>query len=111
VLLQIAQVATLVHDVVSSKQVQAPKPAPDVVAEALGELGLSPNEALLLGDSKHDVEAGDGAGVGVIAVRCGGSSDAELAGALAIYASPADLLAHYDTSPLAVPDSSCVQSS
>jgi len=36
----------------------------------------------------------------VIALRCGGFDDAALAGAKAIYDDPADLLAHYDDSPL-----------
>lgn len=33
--------------------------------------------------------------------RCGGWSDADLKGAIAIYDDPADLLAHYGESPLA----------
>jgi hypothetical protein len=35
-----------------------------------------------------------------IAFRCGGWKDADLASTLAIYDGPADLLAHYDESPL-----------
>jgi hypothetical protein len=34
-------------------------------------------------------------------MSCGGWSDDDLAGALAIYDGPADFLAHYDESPLA----------
>ncbi|MBD0361611.1 MAG: HAD family hydrolase, partial [Coleofasciculus sp. C3-bin4] len=41
----------------------------------------------------------NGAGVGVIAVRCGGFDDGQLADAIAIYNDPADLLAHYSSSP------------
>jgi hypothetical protein len=37
----------------------------------------------------------------VIALRCGGFSDEQLSGAIAIYDDPADLLKHYDHSPLA----------
>jgi hypothetical protein len=37
----------------------------------------------------------------MIAFRCGGWGDKDLAGALAVYDDPADLLAHYDSSPLA----------
>jgi len=36
-----------------------------------------------------------------IALRCGGWDDAALEGARAIYDDPADLLAHWDESPLA----------
>ncbi|MDQ6643188.1 MAG: HAD family hydrolase, partial [Chloroflexota bacterium] len=38
---------------------------------------------------------------GTIALRCGGWQDRDLAEALAIYTDAADLLSHYDTSPLA----------
>jgi hypothetical protein len=34
------------------------------------------------------------AGLGIIALRCGGWSDADLAGALAVFDDPADVLRH-----------------
>lgn len=40
-------------------------------------------------------------GIKIIAFRCGGWSDRDLQGAIAIYDGPADLLAHYDESPVA----------
>lgn len=49
----------------------------------------------------YDVESAGRAGVGVLAVRCGGLSDEQLRGALAIYYDPADLLTSFATSPLA----------
>ena len=55
----------------------------------------------MLGDTPYDIESAGGCGVRVVAVRCGGFSDRQLAGALAIYADPADVLAHYDRSPFA----------
>lgn len=55
----------------------------------------------MLGDAPYDIQSANGAGVGVIALRCGGFGDTALAGAKAIYNDPADLLAHYDESPLA----------
>ena len=54
----------------------------------------------MLGDTPYDVESARNGSVGMIALRCGGHRDAELAAALAIYDDPADLLAHYDESPL-----------
>ena len=54
----------------------------------------------MLGDTPYDVAAARKAGVDIIAVRSGGFSDADLKGALAIYDDTADLLAHYDESPL-----------
>jgi phosphoglycolate phosphatase-like HAD superfamily hydrolase len=49
-----------------------------------------------------DVQACARAGVECVALECGGTSAAELrdAGAVAVYADPADLLAHWDDSPL-----------
>jgi phosphoglycolate phosphatase-like HAD superfamily hydrolase len=57
----------------------------------------------MLGDTPYDVEAATRAGVAVIAVRSGGWGDADLKGAIAVYDDVADLLAHYDESPLASP--------
>jgi phosphoglycolate phosphatase-like HAD superfamily hydrolase len=55
----------------------------------------------MLGDTPYDIESAGQAGVSVIALRCGGFSDEQLSGAIAIYDDPADLLKHYDHSPLA----------
>ena len=54
----------------------------------------------MLGDTPYDIEAARKIGVGTIALRSGGWRDHELKGALAIYDDTADLLAHYDSSPL-----------
>ena len=63
-------------------------------------LGIPADETVMLGDTPYDIDAAKKAGVAVIAFRCGGWDDAGLAGAMAIYDSPADLLRHYDRSPL-----------
>ena len=62
---------------------------------------MQPDQVVMLGDTPYDIESASKAGVGVIAVRCGGFDDTQLAGALAIYDDPADLLANYNSSPLA----------
>jgi|RhiMetdeSRZDD1v2_1073273.scaffolds.fasta_scaffold600356_2 phosphoglycolate phosphatase-like HAD superfamily hydrolase len=100
-LLAIAGVPELADAAASSDDVDRSKPDPDVVGAALARAGHGASEAILIGDTPYDVEAATRAGVDTIALRCGGWSDAELAGALAIYDAPADLLAHYDDSPLA----------
>lgn len=100
-LLQIVGAADLIADKSSSKDVQHSKPSPDIMPVTLKKLGYPPDEVLMIGDTKYDIEAAKKVGVGTIAFRCGGSSDAELAEAIAIYDGPADLLAHYDSSPLA----------
>lgn len=100
-LLEAAGAADLVADQTSSSDADSSKPDPDIVQAALDKAGLRPDECLMLGDTPYDVEAAGRAGVGVVALRCGGWDDQGLAGALAVYADPADLLEHYDESPLA----------
>lgn len=100
-LLEAAQVDGLIETATTSSDADESKPAPDIVGVALDKIGLAPDEVLLVGDTPYDIESAGGCGVGVIAVRCGGFSDDQLAGARAIYDDPADLLAHYGESPLA----------
>lgn len=100
-LLDVVGATWLLGDAADADDVSASKPDPDVVHAALERMGTSQGETVLVGDTRWDVEAGDRAGVRVIAVRCSGSSEADLAGAVAIYDDPADLLAHLEASPLA----------
>ena len=100
VLLKSAAIDGLIDEITSSSDAEASKPAPDIVEAALKKLEMQPSEVLMLGDTPYDIQSATAAGVGVIAVRCGGFNDADLAGAKAIYDDPADLLAHYADSPL-----------
>lgn len=100
VLLKSASIDGLISEVTSSSDAEASKPAPDIVEAALSKLQMEPNQVLMLGDTPYDIQSAHAAGVSVIAVRCGGFDDTSLAGAKAIYDDPADLLAHYDDSPL-----------
>lgn len=100
-LLEAAQVADLIELATTASDAEESKPAPDIVGAALEKSGLRAEQALMLGDTPFDVESATSCGVGVIAVRCGGFSDAQLSGALAIYDDPADLLAQMNDSPLA----------
>jgi HAD superfamily hydrolase (TIGR01509 family) len=101
ILLNVAQVSDLVSDYTTSDDAENSKPDPGIVEAALSKAHLSPDRALMLGDTPYDIESAEKAGVGVIAFRTGGFSDQQLQGAIAIYDSPADLLNHYDSSPLA----------
>jgi phosphoglycolate phosphatase-like HAD superfamily hydrolase len=74
----------------------------DVVQSALRCLALVHNEVCMLGDTPYDIGAAHKAGVRIVALRCGGWSDANLANAIAVYEHPADLLAHYSSSPFAL---------
>lgn len=100
VLLRTAQVDDLLDEATTSSDAESSKPAPDIVEAALSKLNMEPSQVLMIGDTPYDIESAGGAGVSMIAVRCGGFDDAQLAGAMAIYDDPADLLAHYANSPL-----------
>jgi HAD superfamily hydrolase (TIGR01509 family) len=100
-LLRAAQVDDLLPDATTKGDVSRSKPAPDPVAMGLERLGLPPDACVMLGDTPYDIESAAKAGAPTIAVRCGGWSDLDLRGALAIYDDPAELLARYDESPLA----------
>lgn len=102
-LLEVAGVADLIEHQTSSDDAENSKPDPDIIEAALEGGGLSAGRAVMLGDTPYDVEAATRAGVAVIAVRSGGWGDADLKGAIAVYDDVADLLAHYDESPLAAP--------
>jgi phosphoglycolate phosphatase-like HAD superfamily hydrolase len=99
-LLERAGVADLIDDVASSSDAQESKPAPDIILAALDHSGLRAAEVIMLGDTPYDVEAAGKACVPIIAVRSGGWSDADLAGAVAIYDDTRELLAHYGASIL-----------
>jgi HAD superfamily hydrolase (TIGR01509 family) len=71
----------------------------DLVHAALQLLGLPVTEVLMLGDTPHDIGAAHKAGIRVVAVRCGGWGDANLANAVEVYDDPADLLSQYAESP------------
>ncbi len=99
-LLRQAGVDDLVEARTSSSDVDESKPAPDAIQAALASAGCAPAEAIMIGDTPYDVQAAQRAGVPVIALRSGGWGDRDLEGAVAIFADPADLLAHYEGSPL-----------
>jgi len=100
-LLKVARVDDLLPERTTKDDAGESKPAPDIVSVALKKIGLPANEAVMIGDAPYDIESAEKVGVGTIAMRCGGFSDEDLKGALAIYDDPEDLLAHYDESPLA----------
>ena len=86
----------------SSGDAERSKPEPDIIDAALRRLGLETDQVVYVGDSIWDVAACAKLGVPCVALTCGGTSRAELAGAgaVAVYEDPADLLAHLDESPL-----------
>ena len=101
-LLAAAGVADLIEQGarVTADDAKRSKPDPDIIRAAVERANVPQHELVMLGDTPYDVQAAKKAGVATIALRSGGWSDADLAGAIAIYDDPADLLAHYDASPL-----------
>lgn len=100
-LLDAAGVRDLIEGGATKDDAARSKPDPDIVRAALARAKLPASAAVMLGDTPYDVAAARRAGVAIIALRCGGWSDSALRGAAAIYDDPADLLAHYEESPLA----------
>ena len=101
--LDVLDARDLAHDWTSSADVEATKPAPDLVHAALAKAGESSGEAaVMLGDSTWDCEAAARAGVETVALLTGGYSEEELreAGAVAVFESIADLRARIAETPL-----------
>ena len=87
----------------TSADVEATKPAPDLVTAALDRAGGSSDDAVMIGDTPWDVKAAGGAGVQTLAVLTGGFSVHELreAGALDVFESVRELCQQLDRTPLA----------
>lgn len=92
-----------VHAVTTSDDVEAGKPAPDVVRQALERAEVAPGRAVFVGDAVWDLQSAGKAGVTGLGVLTGGGySREELleAGAAGAYRSPAELLGRLDGSPI-----------
>jgi HAD superfamily hydrolase (TIGR01509 family) len=81
-------------DTFNADDVDSSKPAPELLAAALDELGVSADDATMVGDSPWDAEAADRIGVRMLAVRCGGFGDSRLldGGAAAVVDDPRALV-------------------
>ena len=103
-LLQVAGATRLIDGASSSADADRSKPDPDIVHAALVKADCQPDEAIFIGDTPYDIAAGNGSGVAVIALRCGGWwTDRSFQGAAAVYDDPADLVEHYLLSPFKRP--------
>jgi phosphoglycolate phosphatase-like HAD superfamily hydrolase len=85
-----------------AEDVATSKPAPDLVQRAMHLADTGPADVVFVGDTVWDVYAAREAGVGCVALMCGGSCADELlrAGALAVYEDPRALLLELSSSPL-----------
>lgn len=102
-LLELADIADLCDRRTTSSDVPASKPDPEAIEAALDVLrGIADRtRVVMLGDTPYDIEACGGANVDIIAFTTGGWAHDALAGAVAVFDGPADLLARWSTSPLA----------
>jgi HAD superfamily hydrolase (TIGR01509 family) len=102
--LDLLEARELAEDWTTSNDVEASKPAPDLLQVALKKIGAPADaRSVMVGDSIWDVRAAENAGMPALVVRSGGFGDDELreAGAVALYDTPGDLAAALDDTPLA----------
>jgi len=101
---KVAHINDLIHAETSSDSAEKSKPHPDIFDAALEELGhMSRNHVIVIGDTPYDAEAAHKAQLRTVGLLSGGWHEKDLrnAGCIAIYCDPADLLASYQSSPLA----------
>jgi HAD superfamily hydrolase (TIGR01509 family) len=94
-------VRPLFQSIVGREDVRRRKPHPDVVLHCLRQLELEPDDALYVGDSPIDIEAGRAAGLFTVGVLTGTSSRELLASVSAdhILESAAELLGLLESRP------------
>jgi HAD superfamily hydrolase (TIGR01549 family) len=98
--LDLLQVKELVDDWTTADDVERTKPDPDVIRAALEKAGTE--DAVMVGDSRWDIEAAANAGLETVCVITGGWSEQELrdCGAVAVYDSLVTLREQLDETPL-----------
>ena len=100
---KIARIDDLIESETSSNDADRSKPYPDIFQAALARLnGVTPENAIVIGDTPYDAQAASKANLKTIGLLCGGWTQEELrrAGCVAIYRDAEDLLLQYDTSDL-----------
>ena len=106
---KLARIEDLVEEETSADDAEKSKPHPDIFEAALEQLGdVQPSEAVVVGDTPYDAQAAGKAGLKTVGLLSGGFPEEDLraAGCDPVYRDAADLLANYDTSPLARRESS-----
>lgn len=103
---KIARIEDLIESETSSDDADRSKPYPDIFQAALARLnGVTPENAIVIGDTPYDAQAASKANLKTIGLLCGGWTEEELrrAGCVAIYLDAEDLLSNYDTNRLTSP--------
>lgn len=78
--LELMGVSDVFDEIISLDEVKHPKPDPEPILLALERLGVSAEEALMIGDNSHDIEGGKNAGVRTAGVAWSIKGEAFLAG-------------------------------
>lgn len=100
--LRLCRIEDLLDTKTSKDDASKSKPHPDIFDAAMEKLGRpEPHTVVVVGDTPYDALAASKLNLSTVGVLCGGFPEEDLrtAGCRAIYKDPADLLAHYDTSP------------
>jgi phosphoglycolate phosphatase-like HAD superfamily hydrolase len=97
-LIEVLDPGDSVAEVTTAEDVEAAKPAPDVIEVALKKAGVSADDAVMIGDAAWDAESSVRAGVRCIGVLSGGYGASELrdAGAVEVYDDVAEVLRRLD---------------
>ncbi|HZI30293.1 MAG TPA: HAD hydrolase-like protein [Gemmatimonadaceae bacterium] len=99
-LVRASGVADLLDDIVAADGGPRDAALNEIITSLMVTCGCKRDGIVLVGDSPYDVSAGERAGIDVVALRCGGWTDASLQGALAVYEDHVHLLSQFQTSPL-----------
>ena len=100
--IQLLDAGGIIDGATSKDDVGHSKPCPDIFEAALKQAGVSSGEAIVVGDTPYDIRAARRTGVQTIALRSGRFPESviEAESPVAIYDDAADLLAHFETSPI-----------
>ena len=98
-LLAVGDFEPFVDDASTSDDADSSKPAPDIVTASLKKAKVAANEAVMIGDTKYDVEASHKAGVACVALLCGGNPPDTLSAADARYDDPGEAASALDRAP------------
>ena len=99
-LLKIAGIADLIDARATANDAEQSKPAPDIVHAALLAARSRRVNAVMLGDTRFDIEAAHAAGIPAIALRSGGSPESDLTESAATFDTPLDLAHALETKTL-----------
>jgi HAD superfamily hydrolase (TIGR01509 family) len=102
-LLAVGDFGPLVDVASTGDDAEESKPAPDIVSASLKKSQTAPADAVMVGDTKYDVEAAHKAGVACVALLCGGNDRTSVSKADAIYGDPAEVTQRLAQLPFNLP--------